>query len=250
MERVIYERLRELETTHWWFAVRRKLIAQVVKDSALPANARILEAGCGTGGNIDLLRRFGAVQAMEPDDVSRSYVKETHDLQVDAGSLPDGLPYAPASFDLVCAFDVIEHVDDDRASVRKLGELLSDDGVFVATVPAYQWMWSRHDELHHHKRRYTRREFVNVLEDAGLRVVKATYFNAVLLPVAVGVRMTKRALGMKGEDDRMPPPWLNKVLTGLFGAELSWLRRGTLPAGLSILVVARRSAAAYGRELG
>lgn len=244
MERVIYERLRELESTHWWFTVRRRLIGQVLRDCKLPANARILEAGCGTGGNIALLRRFGTVRAMEPDEASRSYVQETHGLAVDPGLLPDGLPYAPASFDLVCAFDVIEHVDDDRASVRKLGELLAEKGVLVLMVPAYQWMWSHHDELHHHKRRYTRREFVRVLEEAGLRVTRATYFNTVLLPLAVGVRMTKRVFGLKGEDDRMPPPWLNRLLAGLFAAELPTLRRGALPFGLSILVTAERPAAA------
>ena len=244
MERVIYDRLRELESTHWWFTVRRRLIRQVIGDIGLPANARILEAGCGTGGNIELLRRFGSVRAMEPDAASRAYVLDTFQLAVDGGLLPDGLTYPPRSFDLVCAFDVIEHVEDDRASLRKLGELLDEHGTMVVTVPAYQWMWSHHDELHHHKRRYTRREFVSVMEAAGLRVTKATYFNTVLLPVAVGVRTLKRALGLKGEDDRMPPAWLNRVLSGLFGAELPWLRSGTLPAGLSILVTARRQEAA------
>jgi SAM-dependent methyltransferase len=244
MERVIYDRLRALESTHWWFTARRKLIGQAIETCGLPANARILEAGCGTGGNIELLRRFGTVRAMEPDAVSRAYIGETYGLEVDDGLLPAGLPYAPGSFDLVCAFDVIEHVDDDGASLRSLGELLAPGGVLMVTVPAYQWMWSHHDELHHHKRRYTRGEFVRVVEGAGLSVAKATYFNTVLLPLAVGVRMTKRTLGLKSEDDRMPPPWLNRLLGGVFAAEAPLIRKGALPLGLSILVTAGRPQAA------
>lgn len=242
MERVVYDRIRVLEQSHWWFAGRRKILTGLIGDLALPERARILEVGCGAGGNIEMLRRFGAVKAMEPDAPSRAYASERHGMTVDDGLLPDGAPYAPASFDAVCAFDVVEHVDDDAATVRALGRLLDRDGYLVITVPAYGWMWSGHDEAHHHKRRYSRAAMERLVRDAGLEVVRASYFNSLLLPMAAGVRLVKRALRIHTEDDAMPPAGLNSLLARIFGSEAGWLRRRSLPFGLSIVVIGRRPA--------
>ncbi len=240
MERVIYERIQALEQDHWWFAGRRAILARLIGDIGWRKDARILEAGCGAGGNLRLLGRFGSVRAMEPDEPSRRYVAEHWGVEADSGLLPDGLPYEPESFDAVCCFDVIEHVDDDTGAVRALTKLLVPGGWFVATVPAYQWMWSHHDEQHHHKRRYLRREMVALFEGAGLEVRKASYFNAVLFPVAAAIRLAKNLLGLKGADDAMPPKAVNAILTGLFSAEAGWLARGSLPFGLSIVIIGRK----------
>lgn len=234
--------MRDLEQGHWWFVGRRELLGQVLGLLELAQDARILEVGCGVGGNLPLLSRFGAVEALEPDAESRSYVTAKLGVQVSDGRLPDGLPYAAGAFDAVCGFDVLEHVEEDAASTRRLAELVAPGGYVVATVPAYRWMWSRHDELHHHRRRYTRREFEALFSAAGLKVIKASYFNTLLFPLAVAARTAKRLLGLKGEDDRMPPAWINRVLTRLFRWEAAWVARAALPFGLSILVVARRPA--------
>lgn len=241
MERVIYERLQALEQDHWWFAGRRAILARLIGDLDLPKEAKILEAGCGAGGNLKLLGRFGAVRAMEPDEPSRQYVAEHWGVQVDPGFLPDKLPYPPASFDAVCCFDVIEHVDQDREAVAALASLLVPGGYLVATVPAYQWMWSHHDELHHHKRRYTLGKMKRLFADAGLKVERASYFNALLFPVAAAVRVTKNLLGLKGEDDAMPSLPVNRILQRLFASEALWLRRASLPFGLSIVIIGRKA---------
>ena len=241
MERAVYDRMRELEQAHWWFVGRRELLGRVIAKLGLPGEARLLEVGCGVGGNLPLLRRFGSVEALEPDAESRSYVTARLGVPVADGRLPDGLPYAPGAFDAVCGFDVLEHVEEDAASARKLAELVGPGGYLVATVPAYRWMWSRHDELHHHRRRYTKDEFEALFREAGLKVVKSSYFNTLLFPLAVAARLAKRLLGLKGEDDRMPPAWLNRILTQLFRLEAGWVERAGLPFGLSILVVARRA---------
>jgi SAM-dependent methyltransferase len=147
------------------------------------------------------------------------------------------MPYAKKSFDAVCAFDVVEHVEDDQGSVKALGELVAPGGYLVVTVPAYQWMWSHHDDLHHHKRRYTRARILDQLKAAGLSPVKASYFNAVLFPLAATVRVVKRVLGIDTADDRMPSPIVNSLLRKLFSLEAGWLRRHSLPFGLSIVVI-------------
>ena len=241
MERVIYERIQALEQDHWWFAGRRAILAKLIGDLGLPENARILEAGCGAGGNLRLLSRFGTVRAMEPDEPSRKYVAEHWGVEVDHGLLPDGLPYPPESFDAVACFDVIEHVDDDAGAVRALTSLLVPGGWLIATVPAYQWMWSHHDELHHHKRRYTRAEMVKLFESAGLKVRRASYFNALLFPAAAAVRILKNITGSKAADDAMPTKPVNAILERLFASEAAWLKRGSLPFGLSIVIIGRKA---------
>jgi len=241
MERVIYERIQALEQRHWWFAGRRAILARLIGDLDLPANTRILEAGCGAGGNLKLLSRFGSVRAMEPDEPSRRYVSQEWGVAVDHGLLPDGVPYPPESFDAVCTFDVIEHVEDDLGAVAALARLLVPGGWLVATVPAYQWMWSHHDEQHHHKRRYTRRQMVRLFEQAGLSVHRASYFNALLFPLAAVVRMVRNVTGLKGHDDDMPSRPVNWMLERLFASEAAWLKRGSLPFGLSIVIIGRKA---------
>lgn len=241
MERVIYERIQALEQDHWWFAGRREILSALIGDIGLPGDARILEAGCGAGGNLRLLSRFGSVRAMEPDEPSRKYVAEHWGVEVDHGLLPDGLPYPPESFDAVACFDVIEHVDDDKGAVKALANLLVPGGSLIATVPAYQWMWSHHDELHHHKRRYRRAEMVKLFEDAGLTVRRASYFNSLLFLPAAAVRILKNITGSRTADDAMPSKPVNAILERLFAAEAGWLRRGSLPFGLSIVLIGRKA---------
>ena len=240
MERVIYDRIRTLEVNHWWFTGRRRILTGLLEDLALPPHARIIEVGCGAGGNIEMLRAFGEVTAIEPDEESRAYVSQRLDMPVRHGLLPDGLGVGPGGFDAVCAFDVVEHVDDDDAAVKGLAGLVDPGGYLVITVPAYGWMWSHHDVLHHHKRRYRKAEIETLVRGAGLEVVRSTYFNTLLFPAAAAVRLAKKALRINTEDDAMPPRSINALLSGVFGAERGWLKRRSLPFGLSIIIIGRR----------
>ncbi|HYD45385.1 MAG TPA: class I SAM-dependent methyltransferase [Phenylobacterium sp.] len=240
MERVIYDRIKELEQDHWWFVARRDILRQELERLDLPPGARILEVGCGAGGNIPLLQDFGTVEALEPDAPSRAYVAERTGVDVQGGLLPDGLPYPPQTYDLVCAFDVIEHVDEDAASVAALARLVKPGGAMLTAVPAYQWMWSHHDELHHHKRRYRLGAYRRLFEDAGLMVEKASYFNTLLFAPAWAQRTVKKLTGSTVPDDAMPAPWLNGLLTSIFRMEKGWLAHADLPFGMSILLAARK----------
>lgn len=240
MERQIYDRMRVLEQTHWWFTARREILSAEIARLPLARPARILEVGCGPGGNLELLKAFGDVRAIEPDAESRAYAAERSGVIVDGGLLPDGLPELGGPFDLVAAFDVIEHVDDDAGAVAALGRLLKPGGFLVTTVPAYAWLWSEHDAQHHHKRRYTLPAFRRLFDAAGLKVRRATHFNAILFPPIAAVRLAKSAARIKGDDEALPPAPLNGLLRRLFGAEKAILKATDIPFGVSILLIAER----------
>jgi SAM-dependent methyltransferase len=241
MERAAYDRMRELQASHWWFAGRRTILGSLLSHHVADRKVRVAEAGCGVGGNIAMLQAFGEVSAMEPDPDSRAYVKSSTGVEPVHGLLPDELPWSPGAFDLVCAFDVIEHVDEDAASIVALAARLGPGGHLAVSVPAFQRLWSRHDEIHHHKRRYRLSEMTAMFETAGLEVVKASYFNTLLFPLAAAVRLAVRALGLKdGGEDKMPSAPVNGLLRRIFAAERLWLANAGFPFGLSIIVIGRK----------
>ena len=242
MDRSIYANMAEIEDRHWWFVARRQILAAVIARLGLPRPARILEAGCGTGGNLAMLSAFGDVVGIEPDDEARAHAAGKGAFDVRPGRLPRDLPVGAADFDLVTGFDVVEHLDDDVGCLRALASCLKPGGRAVFTVPAFAFLWSRHDELHHHKRRYTRARLKAALDSAGFNDVRTTYFNTMLFPLIAAVRLAKTAAmpGRGAADDRLPPPPVNRVLRTLFASERHLVGRVTLPVGVSILAVARR----------
>jgi SAM-dependent methyltransferase len=243
MEAQTYEIVARVEDDHWWFRARRQILAAVL-DRYVPGgrSRRILEVGCGNGGNLGLLAAYGSVFAVEKDDGARERAARRGIASVERGWLPDGIPFADSSFDVIAALDVLEHVDDDAAAVRALRDRLSAPGVLVATVPAFEWLWSEHDVSSHHLRRYTRGRFVTLLRSAGLRVLYSGYFNSLLFPLAVAnVKLGKLASRDVHRGIHVPPRAMNRSLEWIFAIESRLVPRMRLPFGLSIVVCASRA---------
>ncbi|MCP4380177.1 MAG: class I SAM-dependent methyltransferase [Hyphomicrobiales bacterium] len=243
METSAYQELASLEHQHWWFVGRRKIIDALLSRLSLKEGARILEVGCGTGGNLEMLNRYGKLYAGEYNDAARAVALGKNVTEEIAHcELPDDLPFEGEQFDLIVLFDVLEHVENDRASLKAIHLRLKPEGWLVITVPAFAFLWSGHDVRHHHFRRYTRAELEGLLDTEGFQIGYAGYFDFWLFPVVALIRFAKNlAFGRdQGPNDTaMPPRVINRLLTWLFSSERYAMGRFSLPFGVSCIVSAR-----------
>jgi SAM-dependent methyltransferase len=242
MDRDYEQQTHEVEDQHWWYRGRRTVLDGVIAGLGLPAGARILDAGCGSGRNMIELARHGPVTGIELSEPSVALARAREVGQVISGSVLE-LPFAADSFDLAVSLDVIEHLEDDLRALRELRRTVAPGGALLLTVPAYQWLWSGHDVINHHHRRYTRRTLRDVAERAGWQQVRTTYFNSLLLPVAIMLRALDR-LNTKTTESSLdlwvPPQPLNWLLERPLAIEAALIQRGgRIPAGLSLLAVFR-----------
>ena len=239
MERVVYRQMAELDQRHWWYRARREVIAALIARTAKPpAGGAILEIGCGTGHNLAMLGRFGQVEALELDEEARSLAEQRLGRAIMQAPLPELEGVPDRHYDLIGAFDVIEHIDDDRAALASVAAKLKPSGKLVMTVPAHQWMWSAHDVVNHHKRRYSKAALRRLIASAPLRLEKIGYFNSLLFPVAVAERGASKLRGKQDADLKLPPAPLNLALERTFAAERHLIGRAPLPIGLSLFAVA------------
>ncbi|MBL4799731.1 MAG: class I SAM-dependent methyltransferase [Oleispira sp.] len=234
--------MAETESRHWWFLGRRAILTAILRKLDLKPNSKILEVGCGTGGNLKMLAEFGKVSALEMDANAREIASEkTNNLyDIRDGRCPDDLPYKGERFDLICMFDVLEHIDKDTETLTAMKNLLTKDGRILMTVPAYQWLWGAHDEFLHHKRRYSATELRQKIIASGLQSLKLSYFNTILFPLAAVIRIKDKLLGNPtASGTSVPPHFINSFFRTLFGAERYLLKRFNLPFGVSLLCVVK-----------
>ena len=238
MERAIYDRMAELDSRHWWFVARRRILSDLIeREVRLPENARILEIGCGTGHNFQILTRFGHVDAIEVDEEARALASRRLGREVGTAPLPELDGVADGAYHLIALLDVLEHIEQDRESLASIKRKLAPGGRILLTVPANQWMWSAHDEAHHHHRRYSKSGLARVVKDAGLKAETLSYFNSLLFPVAAAARVVGKLTGKKESDDTMPPAPVNSLLGAVFGLERHLVGRVPLPAGVSLVAL-------------
>ena len=242
MDSLVYNEHIENEETHWWFVSRRAITKHLLNHIKLPKNAKILDLGCGSGGNLPVLAGYGEVFGCEMNDTVREHSIKRNIATVAYGKLPDEIPFADQKFDLIAMFDVLEHIKDDRAVLSAVHGRLSSDGILLITVPAFQFLFSRHDKLHHHFRRYSKSELKEIVQTAGFKIERLNYWNFFLFPVTIFARILdlfvssdKPAIGSK-----IPSAPINKFLTKLASAERYLVPSVPLPFGVSLILVARK----------
>jgi SAM-dependent methyltransferase len=239
MERVVYEQMAELDDRHWWYRARRKVLADLIRRTAHPGkDAAILELGCGTGHNLPMLGQFGDIDALELDDEARAIAERRIGRKVMSDPLPELKGVSDRHYDLIAALDVIEHIDDDRAALAAIATKLKPGGKFVMTVPAHQWMWSAHDVVNHHKRRYSKRSLRALVDASPLRLEKIGYFNSLLFPLAAAERLASKLRGREDADVKLPPRPVNAAFEAVFAAERHLVGRLPLTPGVSLFAVA------------
>jgi SAM-dependent methyltransferase len=233
---------------HWWYRGRRRVLRAELDRLPLPPGVRLLDAGCGSGRTLDELARYGRVSGIDlsVDAVAAARRRGHDDVHV---ARVEDLPFPDATFDVVTCLDVIEHTPDDRVTLAELLRVTRPGGLLLVTVPAYQALWSRHDEVNLHFRRYDSPSLRAAGREAGWDIVNDTHFNGLLLAPAAAVRVAQRhRRGHPHSDLALTPPVLNRVLELPLRLESRLLAMGTrLPAGLSLLAVLRRPAAPEAR---
>lgn len=238
MERAVFDRMAEHDQVHWWYVARRKILADLIaRETDLPEGARILEIGCGTGHNFEMLKGFGRLDALEVDGEARALASKRLGHAVGDAPLPELSGAPDRTYHLIALLDVLEHVDGDEAALRSIATKLAPGGRILVTVPAYQWMWSAHDLAHHHKRRYSKRGLRRVAEAAGLKVSGIGYFNSLLFPLAAAVRIAGKIAGKSSSDDSLPPRPLNSLFERIFGLERHMVGKIPFPAGVSLFAL-------------
>lgn len=243
MEQQAYAGMARAEDEHWWYVARRRLVERVLTAYLPTRQNTILEIGCGCDGNLTMLAAFGRVHAMEPHEESRALAENRGAAEVRLGSIDLEWPYE-MDFDLVCLFDVLEHVDDDLSALIRVQHALKPGGQIILTVPAYKLLWSDLDEVAHHKRRYTRSSLMPKMRTSGFTPRYTTYFNTILFPPILAARLIQRHLPRPEPQSHFDVPGkpLNAALRALFSLENAVIPHVSLPFGVSLLVLATRGA--------
>jgi SAM-dependent methyltransferase len=248
MQHDYYKEYYELERNHWWFIAREEILSnyiqQLIKREKLPsADLKILNVGCGPGRSSEYLSKFGQVTSIEYDEFCCKFASEKTGLEIINGSIT-ALPFKNNTFDLVCAFDVIEHVEDDQLAVNELKRVTKINALVLITVPAFMGLWSHHDVINHHFKRYKIRE-VNQLFDSkndGNKVFY-TYFNTFLfLPiyffrkVSNLLKLGEKRKGSGSDFEAFKPGIINTILYKIMRFESSVINKKIkFPFGVSIL---------------
>ncbi len=258
MQQHTYAIMDEVEGSHWWFVGRRAILEGFLKEivtrlefrlkaanaDAMPAKAgtpslRILDVGCGTGANLEMLSQYGEAEGVDVSDDALEFCRKKG-LKVQKG-LAETLPYDNDSFDLTTALDVVEHLDDDVAGLEEMHRVTKRGGYSLIFVPAFMWLWGVQDDISNHRIRYTKSQIVERLQQAGYEIERATYANFTFFAPILGGRVFMKLTGIKpASENNINISALNGVFGKLFSAERFLLSKLNFPFGVSIVVVARK----------
>lgn len=244
MQQHTYAIMDRVEDSHWWFVGRRAILESflsgiVEKIRGPHSELRILDVGCGTGANLEMLSQFGSAEGVDVSEDALEFCRKKG-LTVEKG-LAEKLPYDDETFDVTTALDVVEHLDDDIAGLKEMYRVTRSGGYTLIFVPAFMWLWGVQDDISHHRIRYTKKEIVERLKQAGYSVERATYANFTFFAPILGGRTLMRLTGIKPEsENNVNISALNGFFGKLFSAERHILRKFDFPFGVSIVVVAKK----------
>lgn len=244
MQDIVYHKNYELEESYWWFVARNAIILDMLKSKTkLARGAKVLDVGCGTGGFAMLMLKDFDVTCSDMSPIALDYCARRGIKNSILGTLDD-IPrdMHPKAITML---DVVEHIPDDKQAVRDVYEILPEGGWYIASVPAYQWLWSHHDVIHKHFRRYTKSEFNEMLSSAGFEIVYTSYFQTFLFPLAVIKRFADRITGAEKKQTEPVeelPGFMNSLFKAVFKAEKGFLKFMRFPFGNSIITIARKPA--------
>jgi SAM-dependent methyltransferase len=245
MDASLYDELHRVEQTHWWFRARRHIVWSLVErylESRANRRLRVCELGCGTGGNLVSIADQHDVVGVDSSPKALAYARARLGDRVRCGRLPDEVDLPPASFDVVLLTDVLEHIEDDVSAARTALALLRPDGIVVATVPAYQWLYSPRDAQHHHFRRYSKQSFRALWTAPHCSSLLLSHYNSLLFAPAAVVRLlAKLASHQEAAGDlQVPPQLMNSLLANVMRSEANLIGRVPMPFGLSLVAVTRK----------
>jgi SAM-dependent methyltransferase len=239
MDSSIYKKFFEVEEKMWWFKARKNIIESFLKKIVLNKQNKLLDFGAGTGILSLMMSNYANVTAVDNHEESIKYSYFSIKLIENLSS------FEPLEFDVITAFDVLEHCDDDVKIINDFYKILKTGGYVFVTVPAYQKLWSYHDEIVHHRRRYNRGELKSKFELAGFEIVRSSYFNSLLFPFFVlnilFNRFKVRFLDKKDDTVEMPPSFINTILFKIFNLEEVILQKYDFYWGSSLMLIARKN---------
>ena len=239
MQEIVYHTNYKLEEHYWWFVARNNIIYSLIDHySNIKAGSKILDVGCGTGAFAQILSEKYEVLCLDTSPIALDYCRK-RGLKDLFESTIQQFPAREHNIDAITMLDVIEHVDDDRDLVRTGYDILPPGGYLISTVPAYQWLWSKHDITHMHYRRYTKGKFNDLITQSGFEIVFSSYFNSILFPFGAAERIFKKITpGVKNEAPVNPvSETTNTLLKKIFLAEKNLLKYFSFPFGLSIFTL-------------
>jgi SAM-dependent methyltransferase len=257
MQQHTYAIMDRIEDKHWWFVGRRAILESFLRDiverikiqtgagevppkDGIQNALRILDVGCGTGANLEMLSQFGNAEGVDVSDEALEFCRRKG-LNAQKG-LAERLPFENEMFDLTTALDVVEHLDDDVAGLREMYRVTKVGGYSLIFVPAFMWLWGVQDDVSNHRIRYTKNQIVERLEKAGFTVDRATYANWTFFAPILAGRTIMKLTGIKPEsENNVNVSALNGMFGKLFAAERYWLRKFDFPVGVSIVIVAKKN---------
>jgi len=240
MRKNLYEELYLLEEKHWWHLAKRDIGLRLLKKYLPKKNPKILDIGCGTGKNVEALEELGETWGIDVSENAILYCKKRGLKNVKLAKA-EATGFKENSFDVIVLFDVLEHVDDVK-TIKEISRILKPNGLVLITVPAYLWLWSKWDEVLHHKRRYTKESLTKLFSTKEFKKIHSSYAFSYLLVPAYVIRKIKSVFLKKDypSDFKLSSTGINSVMLSMAKLEYLITEKGLTPFGTSIIYLAEK----------